>query len=295
MQESASNTPEKEVKVIISHRKAVLRRLYKNPHVVVGATIMLIFILMAILAPILAPYDPFEQVPARRLLPPGSEHFMGTDNLGRDILSRLIFGARVTLLLSFSATFVGGALGTLLGLVSGYYGGPFDSIIMRVIDVFLAFPGILLALFLVTMLGTSAMNILIAIAFFAVPTFARITRGSVMSAKKLEFIDASRAVGATDSRIMFVHILPNIMTPLIVQATLLIATNILVIAALSFIGVGVQPPTPEWGSMIEGGREFVGRADHIMFFPGLFILCVVVGINILGDGLRDALGPKQTK
>jgi peptide/nickel transport system permease protein len=256
---------------------------------------MLIFIIMAILAPILAPHDPFDQVAARRLLPPGGEHLMGTDNLGRDILSRLMFGARVTLALSFSATAIGGVIGILIGLVSGYYGGPLDSIVMRVIDVFLAFPGILLALFLVTILGTSTMNILIAISFFAVPTFARIARGSVLGTKKLEFIDASRAVGATDGRIMFVHILPNIMTPLIVQATLLIATNIIVIAALSFIGVGVQPPTPEWGSMIDGGRDFVGRADHIMFFPGLFILFVVVGINILGDGLRDALGPKQTK
>ena len=295
MQESASSAPGKAVRVPDSHRKAVLRRLYKNPHVVVGATIMLIFILMAILAPILAPHDPFDQVAARRLLPPGGEHLMGTDNLGRDILSRLMFGARVTLVLSFSATAIGGVIGILIGLVSGYYGGALDSIVMRVIDVFLAFPGILLALFLVTILGTSTMNILIAISFFAVPTFARIARGSVLGTKKLEFIDASRAVGATDGRIMFLHILPNIMTPLIVQATLFIATNIIVIAALSFIGVGVQPPTPEWGSMIDSGRDFVGRADHIMFFPGLFILFVVVGINILGDGLRDALGPKQTK
>jgi len=294
MQETAVSAP-KEAKKANSHRRVVLRRLYTNPQVLVGGGIMLMFVLIAIFASVIAPYDPLEQVMGRRLQGPSAAHLMGTDWLGRDLFSRLLYGTRVSLSVSLSATAMGATMGIFIGLMAGYYGKAVDNVVIGFTNIMLALPGIILALALVTVLGTSTWNIVIALSIFAVPTFARVARGSAMSVRKLEYVDAARALGAKDRRIIFVHILPNIIAPLIIQFTLYIATAILIIAALSFLGVGVQPPTPEWGGILDGGREFFARAPHIMFFPGLFILFLVVGINLFGDGLRDALEPKQTK
>jgi len=294
MQETDVSTS-KKAKKPLSHRRVILRRLYTNPQVIVGGSIILLFILVAIFASVIAPFDPLEQVMGRRLQEPCAEHIMGTDWLGRDLFSRLIYGTRVSISISLSATAIGAAAGILIGLMSGYYGKALDTIVMGIINIMMALPAIILALTLITILGTATLNIIIAISIFAIPTFARVTRGSVLGVKKLEYVDAARALGASDARIIFKHILPNISAPLIIQTTIYVASAVLIIAALSFLGMGVQPPTPEWGGILDGGREFFARAPHIMVFPGLFILFLVVAINLLGDGLRDALEPKQTK
>nr|WP_235973644.1 nickel transporter permease [Peribacillus faecalis] len=271
------------------------KKLSKNKAALAGAFIIIVFILLAILAPMIAPYDPTKMSPADKLQGPSAEHWLGTDDKGRDILSRLLFGARISLTVGILSTLLGAAVGIGLGLVSGYYGRWIDSLIMRICDILLAFPGILLALAIVAILGASTTNVIIAVAFFAVPTFARIVRGSVLSVKKLEYIDAIRALGANDFRIIFRHILPNILSPIIVQATLYIASAIITASALSFLGMGTKPPTPEWGTMLSDGRSYIRQAPHITFFPGMVIFLVVIGFNLFGDGLRDALDPKTKK
>lgn len=271
------------------------KKLSKNKAALAGAFIIIVFILLAILAPVIAPYDPTKMSPADKLQGPTAEHWLGTDDKGRDILSRLLYGARISLTVGILSTLIGAAVGIGLGLVSGYYGRWIDSLIMRICDVLLAFPGILLALAIVAILGASTINVIIAVAFFAVPTFARIVRGSVLSVKKLEYIDAIRALGANDFRIIFMHILPNILSPIIVQATLYIASAIITASALSFLGMGTKPPTPEWGTMLSDGRSYIRQAPHITFFPGMVIFLVVIGFNLFGDGLRDALDPKTKK
>ncbi|RHW42879.1 ABC transporter permease [Neobacillus notoginsengisoli] len=271
------------------------RKLAKNKAALAGAFIVFTFIVLAVFAPYLAPHDPLKITMADKLQGPSSEHWLGTDDKGRDILSRLLYGSRISLTVGFLSTILGAAVGIVLGVVSGYYGRWVDSLIMRFCDVLLAFPGILLALAIVSVLGASTTNVVIAVAFFAVPTFARIVRGSTLSVKKLEYIDAIKAMGAKDSRIIFRHILPNILSPIIVQATLYIASAIITAAALSFLGMGTQPPAPEWGTMLSQGRSYIRQAAHITLFPGLAILLVVVGFNLFGDGLRDALDPKTKK
>jgi len=267
----------------------------RNIQMYIGAGIVLFFVLVAIFAPLLAPFDPLEVVIPRRLLPPGGEHLFGTDDLGRDILSRIIFGARVSLVVGIVATAIGATVGVVLGILAGYFGKVLDSIIMRIIDVLLAFPGLLLALAIVTVLGSSTRNVIIAVAIFAVPGFARIVRGATLNVKKLEYIDAIRAVGANDFRIIFVHILPNILSPIVVQATLNVGGAIVTAAALSFLGVGTPPPIAEWGAMVDRGRNFIYQAPHMIYFPGLVIFLLVVGINMFGDGLRDFLQPKKSR
>ena len=268
------------------------KKLSKNKAALAGAFIIIVIILLAILAPVIAPYDPTKMNPANKLQTPSAEHWLGTDDKGRDILSRLLYGARISLTVGILSTVIGAAVGIVLGLISGYYGRWVDSLIMRICDVLLAFPGILLALAIVAVLGASTTNVIIAVAFFAVPTFARIVRGSTLSIKKLEYIDAIRALGASDLRIIFMHILPNILSPIIVQATLYIASAIITASALSFLGMGTKPPTPEWGTMLSDGRSYIRQAPHITLFPGMVIFLVVIGFNLFGDGLRDALDPK---
>lgn len=276
-------------------KKMTVKKLLKSYQIVIGLFILLTFVLVAVFAPLLAPHDPVEINMAVRFIAPFEmlEHPLGTDNLGRDTLSRLIYGARVSLTIGFASTVSGVIVGVMIGLVSGYYGGKIDTVIMRITDVFLAFPGMLLALVIVAILGASTTNVIIAVAIFAVPGFARIVRGSVLDTKKLEFVDAVKALGASDLRVMFRHILPNVTTPIIIQATLYVASAIVTASALSFLGVGTQPPTPEWGSMLDTGREFMARAPHMITLPGLMILLVVIGINLIGDGLRDNLEPKK--
>jgi peptide/nickel transport system permease protein len=199
----------------------------------------------------------------------------------------------ITLYIGFFSVAMGATVGVVLGMISGYYGGKVDTVIMRVMDVLLAFPGILLALAIVSVLGPSLNNVIIAVAIFSIPVFARIVRGSTLSVRKLEYIDAMRALGASDTRIIFKHILPNIASPIIVQATLSIATTVLTAAGLSFLGLGAQPPMPEWGAMLSDGRNYLYNAWHVAFFPGVMIVAVVLAFNIFGDGLRDALDPKM--
>lgn len=271
----------------------VMKRLLKNKAAVVGGIIILFFILVAMYGPHLVKTDPQEIDLLNKLQPPSKEHWFGTDNFGRDIFSRIVHGAGLTLTVGFLSVAVGGIIGVIIGIVSGYYGGWLDSVFMRVMDVLLAFPGILLALAIVSVLGGSLQNVIIAVGVFSVPAFARIVRGSTLQVKKLEYIDAVRSLGASDFRIIFRHILPNIMSPIIVQATMRIATAILTASGLAFLSLGAPPPTPEWGAMLNDGRTYMHNASHMVLFPGVAIVIVVLAFNIFGDGLRDALDPKM--
>ena len=273
---------------------------------IIGAVIVLFFMLVGIFAPQIATHDPIDVVIARRHLPPGSvsstmvdgevvysTHHFGTDDLGRDMFSRVVYGARVSIIVGVSAVAIGAFVGMIFGILSGYFGGVLDTLVMRLMDIMLAFPGMLLGLVIVTILGASMHGIIITIAILNVPTFARIVRGSTLGVRKLEYIDAIRAVGANDGRIIFVHILPNIISPIIVQATLAIGSAIVIAAALSFLGIGIPAPTPEWGSLVDRGRGHLHVAQHMILYPGIAIFLFVVGINIFGDGLRDYLEPKK--
>lgn len=275
--------------------KNFTRKFIKNKPAVIGFFIIFFLVIISLLVStgiVTTPHDPYAVKLSDRFQGPSSEYWFGTDNMGRDIFSRILHGMSYTLGIGFISVFFGAIIGIPLGIISGYYGGKVDTVIMRFIDILLAFPGILLALAIVTILGGSLINVTIAVAIYSVPGFARIVRGSTLETKKLEYIDAVRALGASDMRIIFRHILPNIMSPIIVNATMYIASAILTAAGLSFLGLGAQPPLPEWGAMLNDGRGFLRDAGHIALFPGLAILIVVLAFNILGDGLRDALDPK---
>ncbi|WP_068675011.1 nickel transporter permease [Oceanobacillus sp. Castelsardo] len=273
-------------------RRDIVYKILANKSAIVGGVLILFILIIAIFGPLIAPYDPVAQDMVNKLQPPSSEHWLGTDHFGRDILSRLIHGASITLLVGFLSVALGATVGVFLGIISGYYGKRTDSIIMRFMDILLAFPGILLALAIVSVLGGSLLNVIIAVAISSIPIFARIVRSSTLSVKKLEYIDAMRALGASDRRIIFKHIFPNVTSPLIVQATLSIATAIISASGLSFLGLGAQPPTPDWGAMLSDGRNFLYNAPHVALFPGIAIVIVVVAFNLLGDGLRDVFDPK---
>ncbi len=275
-----------------SARQMIFRRLLKNKAAVVGGMLILLFILVAIIGPHLTVHDPLKVDYSTKLLSPSAEHWLGTDHNGRDIFTRLIHGMSITLNIGFLSVLVGLLIGVPLGIAAGYYGKILDSVVMRFIDILLAFPGILLAIALVSVLGGSIVNVILAVGIFSVPGFARIARGSTLSVSKLEYIDAVRALGAGDLRIIFVHILPNILSPIIVQATIRIAIAILIASGLSFLGLGAQPPTPEWGAMLSQGRSYMFDHPHVALYPGLAIMTIVLAFNIFGDGLRDALDPK---
>lgn len=268
------------------------RRLSKNKAALFGGYLIIFLIIVAIVGPFLTTYDPTKIDYSIKLLKPSADHWFGTDHNGRDIFTRVIHGMHLSLFIGFVSVAVGAVIGVPLGIVSGYYGGKLDAVIMRITDVFLAFPGILLALALVSVLGGNLINVIIAVGVFSIPSFARIVRGSTLATRKLEYVDAVRALGATDFRIIFKHILPNIVSPIIVQATLRIGTAIIAASALSFLGLGVKPPIPEWGAMLSDGRNFMFENPHVTFFPGLAIVVVVLAFNIFGDGLRDAFDPK---
>ncbi|MBA3533361.1 MAG: ABC transporter permease [Ardenticatenales bacterium] len=284
--------------------RVTLRRLFKQKSAVVGAVILAILVLVAIFADVIAPYDPIQQLVGdvkRREAPcihllgcpaEQSQHFMGIDGNFRDLYSRIIHGTRVSLFIGFATVGFAIIVGTLLGAVAGYVGGWVEDVIMRTLDVLLAFPSLLLAIAIVAVLGPGLVNALLAIAIVSIPAYARVIRASVLSTKQLDYIEASRALGAGHGRILFQRILPNAITPLIVQATLGIAGAILEAAALSFLGFGAQPPTPEWGAMLGGERNQLFSAPHLVFFPGLAISITVLAFNLLGDGLRDALDPR---
>ena len=270
----------------------VMFRLSKSPLAMFGLAIIAVLVFCAIFAEVIAPDSPIQQDLIHRFETPTAAHWLGTDEFGRDILSRLIYGARVSLQVGFIAVGIALITGGMLGAISGYYSGWLDNGIMRVMDVLLSIPQTLLAIAIVAALGPSLMNLMIAVGISAVPTYARIVRGSVLSIRSMEFIEAARAVGSSDLRIILKHILPNSMAPIIVQSTLGVASAILNAAGLSFIGLGIQPPNPEWGAMLSGGRQYIRDFPHMTLYPGLAIMLTILALNFLGDGLRDALDPK---
>jgi ABC-type dipeptide/oligopeptide/nickel transport system permease subunit len=275
-----------------------LLRLRKNKIAMAGLVIISLFLIMALFSPWIAPHDPLEQSLYDKLQPPVWEekgtwtYPLGTDDFGRDLLSRIIYGSRISMLVGGVAVTISLFFGTLAGAVAGFYGGIIDNIIMRLMDILLAFPSILLAIVIVAFLGPSLENAMIAIGVVSIPRYARIVRGSVLEEYSKDYVQSARALGARDTRLIFVHILPNCLAPLIVQTTLGFASAILEAAALSFLGLGAQPPTPEWGAMLANGRALILRAWWAVTFPGVMILCAVLGFNLLGDGLRDALDPR---
>lgn len=265
----------------------------KSKVAVVGMGIVFFFILLAIFGPLLAQEGINDQVLKDRLLPPSSKYWLGTDDLGRDILSRIIHGARISLWVGFFSVIGSVVVGSALGIIAGYYGRWVDTIISRIFDIMLAFPSILLAIAIVSVLGPNLRNALIAIAIINVPNFGRLIRSKVLSIKEDEYITAAKGVGMKDARILVSHILPNSMAPVIVQGTLAIATAILEAAALGFLGLGAQAPMPEWGKMLADSKSFLHSAPWTMVFPGIAIMLTVLGFNLMGDGLRDALDPKM--
>ncbi|WP_152655491.1 nickel transporter permease [Oceanobacillus sp. CFH 90083] len=277
----------------VSPWKDAFRQLRKNRFAVAGLIIIIFFIILAIVAPLLTSYSYHEQNLANRLQPPSGEHWMGTDDLGRDIFTRIAYGARVSLQVGFFAVIGALVFGTFLGIIAGYFGRWVDMIISRIFDILLAFPSILLAIAIVAILGASLQNALIAIAIINIPIFGRIVRSRVISLRAEEYIMAAKAQGMKNGRIIFHHILPNSITPIIVQSTLGFGTAILEAAALGFLGLGAQPPTPEWGQMLASSREFIQLAPWTLVMPGLSIMLVVLGFNLVGDGLRDVLDPKM--
>lgn len=277
----------------ISNGAEVWRRFRRNRLGVVGLAIVTGLVVVALAAPLLAPNDPATQSLRDRRAPPSATFPLGTDEFGRDILSRIVYGTRVTLLVSLSSVGFGLLIGGLLGTIAGYGGGWLDTLIMRTMDLFLAFPYLLLAIIIVSALGPGIRNTIIAIGIWTVPAFARIARGAVAGLRDRDFVQAARALGARESRIMGVHLLPNFVATLVVYASLYLAYAILMEAALSFLGLGVQPPTPSWAGMIASGRNYITSAPHIATIPGVAIALAVLGFNLLGDGLRDALDPRM--
>ncbi len=270
----------------------IWKRLRRNNFAMFGLCIIGVLIFSAIFADVIAPY-PYEEVGLDRTYQSMSwEHPMGTDNFGRDILSRIIHGSRISLQVGFVAVGISGIIGVILGAIAGYYGKWLDLIIMRATDVALAIPRILLAIAITAALGNNLTNVMIAVGVSGVPNYVRIVRASFLSLREQEFVEAARASGASDFRIIFLHILPNSLSPLIVQATLGVASAILATAGLSFIGLGIAPPIPEWGAMLSEGRNYFTQYPHMVMFPGLAIMLTIFALNLLGDGLRDALDPK---
>ena len=272
----------------------IWRQFHKQRLGLIGGGVLCMLLLMALLAPVLAPYDPLAQDLYQRLQPPSTDHWFGTDDFGRDILSRIVYSSRISLRIGLIAISLALTGGTLFGLVAGYRGGMVDMLIMRSMDLMLAFPSILLAIAIVAVIGPGIENAILAVSIVLVPQFARLVRSSVLTVREATYVEAARALGATESRLLFYSILPNCTAPLIVQTTLGMGTAILDAAGLSFLGLGAQPPVPEWGAMLSGGRELLLRAPWVMTFPGLAIFAVVLGLNLFGDGLRDALDPKTT-
>jgi len=293
LQGRAVDTAAAETARVEAPRWRVLRRLARNRLAMLGLAIIAIFVALAVLAPWIAPHDPLRSSFAKRLQPPSAEHWLGTDELGRDMFSRLLYGARISLRVGLISVSIGTVIGVPLGAISAYYGGWVDLIVQRVIDVMLAFPGILLAIVLVSTLGVGLENVMIAVGVVSIPVYTRLVRGSALALKRKDFVEAARAAGARDLVIIARHILPNCVAPVIVQSTLQVGSSILWAAGLGFLGLGAQPPTPEWGTILSRGRQYLLVAPHITTATGLSIMLVVLGFNLLGDGLRDALDPRM--
>lgn len=269
------------------------RAFRRNKIAMAGLVMILMFIVIALLAPVIAPYDYKAQELTNRLKPPSSSHWFGTDDLGRDLFSRILYGARISLWVGTFSVMGSIVIGTLFGIIAGFYGKWADMLISRVFDILLAFPSILLAIAIVAILGPSLQNALYAIAIVNIPTYGRLVRAKVLSLKNEEYITAARAIGMKNSGILLRHILPNSLTPIIVQGTLGIATAIIEAAALGFLGLGAQPPAPEWGKMLSDSRQFIATAPWTVIFPGISIMLTVLAFNLMGDGLRDAMDPRM--
>ncbi len=272
---------------------ATWKRFRRHGPAMVGLAILLAFAVLAAAAPLLTPYDPEKQQLSQALIAPSPEHPLGTDHLGRDIAARILYGTRLSMLIGVLAVGIGLLIGVPLGAISGYYGGWGDMIIQRIADILLSFPSILLALALVAVLGVGLQNVIISVGVGTIPSFIRLVRGSVLVIREQTYVEAARAIGVSDWNIIRRHILVNAMAPVIVQATLSLGTTLLVAAGLGFLGLGVQPPTPEWGAMLGEGRQYIFSAPYMATFPGLAIFLAVLGFNLLGDGLRDALDPRM--
>lgn len=278
--------------------KQFLKQLSKRKTALIGLFFLTVIVIIAILTPFIAPMDPLVQNIERRLMPPmtvneeGLTHWLGTDQLGRDVLSRLIYGSRVSIMIAAGAVFIGGAIGLIVGLVSGYSGGWIDSVLMRFIDMQLAFPFLLLALTMVSILGSSIMNVVLVLSVTSWISYAKVVRSSVLSVKYLEFIEATRATGTSKLTILFRHILPHVLSPFIVVASFQVATLIIAESSLSFLGLGVPASEPTWGAMLADGREYMTDAWWIAIYPGIMLMLVAMSANLFGDGLRDAFDPK---
>ncbi len=274
---------------------AVMMRLKKNKLAMLGLGILLVMAAAAIIAGFAVDYDAdvIGQNMSERMQTPSAEHWFGTDNLGRDIFGRILYGARISLTLSIIAMAIAVAIGALIGSIAGYFGGFKDNILMRLMDILLAIPPMLMSISIVAALGQSMSNLLIALSIAYIPVFARVIRSTILSIKDQEFVEASRCCGSNDWHIIIKHIIPNAIGPIIVQATLAMGASILIIASLSFMGMGVEPPAPEWGTMLYEGRDFMRQAPYLVLFPGGAITLAVISLNLLGDGLRDALDPRM--
>jgi peptide/nickel transport system permease protein len=277
----------------LSNRQRAVRRFLRHRGAMTGVLLIGFFLLTAVAAPVISPHSPLDQELTRRLQPPSSEHLLGTDDFGRDLFSRVLYGSRISLTVGLVAVLLALAVGGTLGLVAGFYGGGVDLLLMRVVDVMLAFPSILLAIAVVAALGPSLTNAMIAVGITGIPVYARLVRGVVLQVKNLEYVTAAKALGARDGRILFRAVLPNCLAPIFVQSSLGLATAILDAAGLSFLGLGAHPPTPEWGAMLSQGRQLVLDAPWALTAPGVAILLSVLGFNLLGDGLRDLFDPRQ--
>jgi peptide/nickel transport system permease protein len=270
-----------------------LRRLLANRGAAVGGVIFMLIIIMAVIAPLLAPFDPIKLNVVDSLQGPSGRHWLGTDQFGRDILSRIIYGSRISVSMGVVAVAISVVGGSVLGLVSGYFRGVTDMLVSRLVDVMLGFPGILLALVVIAILGTNLSSAMIAVGVSGMPIFIRVVRGSTLSAREYQYVEAARVVGCGNFRILFRHVMPNVAAPIIVLATLGIPSAIIAGAALSFLGLGIKPPTADWGEMLSNGRSFMSTAWWLSTFPGLALMIMVMAINLFGDGLRDALDPRM--
>ena len=270
----------------------VMHRLAKNKLAMLGLIIIVLMVVIALAAPLIAPYDYMEQDYTSIYASPSAQHLLGTDRLGRDILSRLIYGARQSLRIGVFSVAIAATLGTVIGSIAGFYGGKLDNILMRILDIYQSIPGMLLSIALAASLGPGIDNAIIAIGISTIPAYARIIRASILTVRGKEYIEAATAINASDRRIILKHVLPNAIAPLIVEITMNIGNSILAAATLSFIGLGAQPPSPEWGAMLCEGRSFLRDYPHLVLYPGICIMASVLSFNLLGDGLRDALDPR---
>lgn len=275
--------------------KELWKALISNPLSVSGLVIILALVIIAIIGPYIAPYNPFKTNVIKKLAPPSKAHLLGTDQLGRDILTRILYGARISLRLALIVLIISGSIGTIIGITTGYFGGYIDNILMRITDIFMAFPRLILAMAIAAALGPSLENVVIAIAMWQWTTFARLVRSKAIAVKEEDYVEAAKASGAGNFRILFTHVLPMSLSPAIIQGTISMGGIILTAAGLGFIGFGAQPPTPEWGVMVTAGRNFLPGKWWVSTFPGLAIVITVLGFNLLGDGIRDILDPKLVR